>query len=330
VAAISSDLRRTVPAMDDRMDAIARRQHGLITRRQALELGLSDHAIQHRLRIGTWLRVARGVYRFAGVPPTSVMELLAGLLSIGGSAAACRSSAAALFGLPGFSIRPFHALVPIDAQSRVPGIRVHRTKCFDLGMTTTVDGVPVTTIRRTLFDLCGTVSFGRAERAVDHALSRRLVAPSELGEVFDRLARRGRPGSAGMRAILEDRGIVDGPGPESELERRFLALCRSADLPMPELQVDVGSDGAWIARVDCLFRATCVVVELDGATFHTSLSDRRADAVRDAALERAGFSVLRFTWNEVVGHPADVLERLAAALDLRVDPNFVHLPRLQP
>lgn len=309
--------------MDERMDAIARRQHGLITRRQATELGLTRHAVQHRLDAGIWNPVGRGVYRLAGVPRTDRSELLALLLAADCGAVAARTTAAALLGLPGFSIRPFHALVPIASQRRIPGITVHRSKRLDTSPATVVDGIPTTSILRTLFDLCGCVPFARAERAVDHALSRRLVAPSELGAVFVRLARRGRLGSAGMRAILEDRGVVDGPLAESELERRFLALCRDAGVPEPELQVDLGSSDGWIGRVDCLFRSERVVVELDGATFHSSLSDRRDDAARDAALGRSGFAVLRFTWNDVVGHPIDVVARLTTALDGRRGSNFV-------
>lgn len=309
--------------MDERMDAIARRQHGLITRRQATEIGFTVDAIKHRLRGGMWTTAARGVYRFRGAPVTDRSELLAMLLAADCGAVAARTTAAALLGLPGFTIRPFHALVAIASQRRIPGITVHRSKRFDASMATVVDGIPTTSIRRTLFDLCGCVPFARAERAVDHALSRRLVAPSELGAVFARLARRGRLGSAGMRAILEDRGAVDGPRAESELERRFLVLCRDARLPEPELQVELGTSDGWIGRVDCLFRSEHLVVELDGATFHSSLSDRRDDAARDAALARAGFAVLRFTWNEVVGHPIDVVARLATALDGRRGSNFV-------
>ena len=304
------------------MDAIARRQHGLVTRRQASELGLTRHAIRHRIDTGMWIPVARGVYRLAGVPPTDRMHLLGSLMAAGSDAIAARTTAAALLGLPGFSLRPFHALVPIDGQRRVPGITVHRSKRLDGSMRTVVDGIPTTTILRTLFDLCGCLRFERAERAIDHALARRLVAPSELGAVFDRLARRGRLGSAGMRAILEDRGVSDEPGPESELERRFLALCGAAGVPIPEVQVDVGGEG-WVARVDCLFRHERLVVELDGAVHHTELSDRRADARRDADLKRAGFAVIRFTWNDVVGHPVDVIARLAGALDARRSSNFV-------
>lgn len=309
------------------MDAIARRQHGLITRRQAKDLGMSDHAIAHRVASGSWRRVARGVYRFAGVPVTERADLLARVLSVGGGAVACRTTAAALFGLPGFTLAPFHALVPIDAQSRVPGIRVHRTKRLGQTSVTSMDGIPVTSIRRTLFDLCGCVRFERAERAVDHALARRLVTPSDLGEVFAVLARRGRLGTAGMRALLDERGVLEVAMAESELERRFLRLCTDAGLPRPELQVDLGSAEGWIGRVDCLFREARLVVELDGAVHHSTLVDRRADAARDARLRSAGFRALRFTWNDVVGHPYDVVVRLADHLSRLPAPNSVHFER---
>src|SRR5690606_18651631 len=100
--------------------------------------------------------------------------------------------------------------------------------------------------------------------------------------------------------------------PESELERRFLALVRNHGLPEPERQVDLGDD-EWIGRVDFLFRGARIVVEVDGAEFHDGLLDRRRDEKRDARLAAAGWYVLRFRWSDVVDRP----NRVAQAIRFR-------------
>jgi hypothetical protein len=309
-----SEVRRTFGSVVDSMEAVARRQHGLITRRQALDAHLTHSAIRHLVRCGRWQQVAYGVYRLEGAPETDRQRLLAGILGCRGPAFACRTTAASLHGIPGFRIPPFHVLLPIGRTTTLPIVTLHRSGRLDPAAQAIIDGVPTTSITRTLFDLFGTVSFPRAERALDTALARRLVSPPELGAVFAAVARRGRLGSAGMRAFLEARGCLAESGPESELERRFSQMLARAGIPAPELQVDLGASDGWIGRVDAYFRPTRVVVELDGAEHHSSLVDRRNDAARDRALTDAGFRVVRFTWTDVVGHPDDTAHRLRAVL----------------
>lgn len=296
--------------MVDSMEAVARRQHGLITLAQARMNGLSEAAVRNLLRSGRWRRVRRGVFRLEGAPATPRSELLAGILASPTTLRACRTTAAALHGLPGFDERPFHVVAPIEAAGSAPALCVHRTKRFVDHEFCVVDAIPTTAVARTLFDLCGCVSFARAERAIDTALVRRLVRADELVAVFEHTHRRGRLGSAGLRAFLEARGHLLGADLESELERRFIALVERSGLPLPDLQVDLGIADGWVGRVDAYFRSSRLIVELDGAEHHRSLVDRRRDAARDAMLEMEGFRVVRLTWNDVVGHPGEVIRRL--------------------
>ncbi len=245
---------------------------------------------------------------------TSRAEMLAFIISIDSEVFACRSSAAALHGLPGFTVKPFHALVAGDLHLRSSRIKIHRSSRFCPANYVVIDAIPTTDIARTLFDLAGCQPLGRAERAVDFALARGLIEVDALGEVFKRLARRGRLGSATMRLLLEERGACGYVAPESELERRFLAIIKRFDLPTPEVQVSLGGAQNFIGRVDVYFRDAKLVIELDGAAFHGGLLDRKADAERDACLSAAGFRVARFTWNDVVGHPGYVADRLKGLL----------------
>ena len=308
--------------MVDSMEAVAGRQHGLIARHQAITAGLTPSAIRHLVTSHRWCPVAHGVYRLEGAPLTPRAEILALLMSIDGEVFACRSSAAALHGLPGFTVKPFHALVAGDLHLRSGRIRIHRSSRFSPANYVVIDSIPTTDIARTLFDLAGCLPLGRAERCVDAALSRGLVSTDELASVFVRLARRGRLGSASMRILLEERGASGYVAPESELERRFLAIIKRFNLPTPELQVSLGGALNFIGRVDAYFREAQLVIELDGAAFHGGLVDRKADARRDAGLTSAGFRVARFTWNDVVGHPGYVADRLKGLLASSKTPAF--------
>ncbi len=168
-----------------------------------------------------------------------------------------------------------------------------------------VDGIPCTTVARTLFDLCGDVNAARSERALDTAIARKLVTRAQLWRVLIDLAEHGRKGTVLFRTLLEERG-PEYVAPESELESRFVELTRRYGLAEPERQVDLGDADGCIGRVDFLFRGARLVVEVDGAEFHDGLVDRRRDEARDARLTAVGWRVLRFRWADVVDRPAAV------------------------
>jgi hypothetical protein len=169
-------------------------------------------------------------------------------------------------------------------------------------------------VARTLFDLCGDreVRPGRTARALDTALARRLVTMPALWRVLDELAERGRRGTVWMRTLLMERGHRYVP-PESELEARFIALVHRYGLPVPERQVDLGDSDQWIGRVDFVWRAARLIVEVDGAEFHDGLLDRQHDAERDERLAATGWTVLRLRWADVVDSP----DQVAATLRVR-------------
>jgi hypothetical protein len=184
-------------------------------------------------------------------------------------------------------------------------VRLEETLELPEHHTEIVDGIPCTTVARTLFDLCGDVHAQRAERALDTALARKLVTRAQLWRVLIDLAEHGRKGTVLFRTLLEER-TPDYVAPESELESRFIELSKRAGLCEPERQVDLGDEDGWIGRVDFLFRGTRLIVEVDGAEFHDGLVDRRRDEARDGRLTAAGWTVLRFRWDDVVNRPAAV------------------------
>lgn len=295
----------------DAVTARTSRQHGLITRRQAEADGMTRAAIRHRLRKGTWIDCGNGVYRVAGTPETARSRLLEHVLRAGPDAVASHRSAAALLGIPGFDVGALEVTVPEDGPRR-RDTAIHESDSLPPHHRRVIDGIPSTSLARTLFDLCGMFGLrrmARAARAVDNALARRLVTKAALWRILDELKVQGRAGSTVLRLLLLERGGRTAV-PESELERRFRAVVNAAGLPEPDLQVDVGDMDHWIGRVDFLFRATRVIAEVDGRLGHTEYLDQRADERRDEELADAGFKVVRFTWHDVTVEPEKVIATL--------------------
>jgi very-short-patch-repair endonuclease len=299
--------------VDMRMEALAQRQHGVISHAQARALGLTAAQVRSRRTSGRWEDVSLGVYRLVGSTPTSRQGAMAAVLGGGDAARASHTTASALYVLPGYSIEPIVISVPRRRRS-LPGVRIEQSLCLPAHHLRIVDGIPCTSVARTLFDLCGDVHAKRAERTLDTALARGLVTLPALWRVLDDLAKQGRSGVCLLRALLMERGSRHVP-PESELEARFLELVDAHSLPQPARQVDLGNADQWIGRVDFVWRDVMLVVEVDGAMYHDGLLDRRRDEDRTAELEAIGWTVLRFRWNDVVLDPQSVVKQVRAHLD---------------
>lgn len=284
------------------MMEIVESQHGVLARWQARSAGVSRAVVASQVRRGVLEALSPRVLRLVGAPRTARQHQMAGVLDAGPGAVASHSTAATLWGIPGFGGRhPEVSRLRGTTRRPVTLASVHEPRLLPCAHVSVVDAIPVTTPERTLCDLAACVRLARLERAADSALAARVADLSRLWLTFDDLAATGRPGRARMGRVLGDRP----PGytaPESELEARFMALVAGAGLEQPHRQVEVGG-ADWVGRVDFLFRHSQLVVEVDGQLAHSSLLDRQADARRDAALRAAGFDVLRFGWADVVLHP---------------------------
>lgn len=288
-------------SMDERLMAIAERQHGVFTQDQAVALGFQRSAIRHRLRCGRWLAAGVGVYRLPGAPRTWHQRLLAVALAAGPNAAASHRSAAALLSIPGFSRDILEVTTPRTRRHRATerAAIVHRWRPFPDHHLTVIDGITTTRVARTLVDLAGVVHPKRIERAVDNCLAAKTASFHELRGTFHELASRGRAGVACMRQILEDRGPLYIPT-ASDYEREFLEMLEAAGLPVPVRQLDVGDELAWIGRVDFAYPREKIIIEVDSERFHGAKLDREADARRDRRLIAAGWRVVRVTEEDLL------------------------------
>jgi very-short-patch-repair endonuclease len=293
--------RQTFP--DHRIAALAEDQHGLVTAAQLRLAGVSSSSISRRLEAGRLHRIHRGVYAVGHCAPNPDARLHAAVLAVGGDAVLSHVSAAGLWGLLRAALldasRPTDVTTTRNLGQR-RGIRVHRTPTLPRRDTTRQRGIPVTTPARTLVDLAGVAPASWLRRAVREAEVLRLVDIAQLGA-----ATAGRRGAARLREL-----VSDGPAPtRSELEDRTLDLMRRHGLPRPLVNATVRAGGR-VYEVDFLFQEHRLIVEADGERYHGTALARRADAARQAALEAAGYRVVRLTWQQVTREGAQTAARL--------------------
>ncbi len=276
-------------SVDHLMRVLAEQQHGLVSRDQLRPRGVNRQCVEKRLRSPDWAAISRRVLRLVGVPGTDEQRAMAAVLDAGEQAVLSHHSAAALWGLPGFRLRPLHASRSRSATKRPTALAtVHHPVFLPPHHLASRRGIPVTTLVRTVFDVAGAVHPGLAEQAFHAALRLGLSWAAVEGHLGE-LGERGRDGISVMRQLVADhRGKA---ALESGLEGRFLAALRSAGLPEPRRQVDVG-DRTWIARVDFLYDDVRLVLEVNGNWSHTAEPDVRRDQHRTARLVAAGYTVL--------------------------------------
>jgi very-short-patch-repair endonuclease len=210
-------------------------------------------------------------------------------------------SAADLWGLLSTARAPVEVTVAgRTGRAKRPGIDLHCSRWLDPEDVTEVQGIPTTTVARTLVDLCAVVRDRKVEKALDQARVLRLLEP---GALEDAIARAHGRRTRALRRLLADEQRT-AAFTRSELEERFLALVRRGGLPEPEVNARLHG-----YEVDFLWRQQGRVIELDGYAFHSAQSAFERDRRKDIDLELAGFPVTRFTRKQVVFEAGDTLQR---------------------
>jgi very-short-patch-repair endonuclease len=186
-------------------------------------------------------------------------------------------------------------------RRRRDGIVLHRPRVLDEEDRAAVDGIPVTSVARTLVDVAGVLDLPRLERALDSAERARTLDLAAVDHALDRL-----PRAKGRRRLIHliERFRPEAAFTRSEAERRFLALCRRHVLPPPQANL-------WIAghEIDFYWPDAGLAVEIDGREYHSGASAFHADRRRDRALLAVGIETARVTWEDL-REPARLAEEL--------------------
>jgi very-short-patch-repair endonuclease len=287
--------------------ALVERQHGVVSRAQLLELGVSGKAIAHRLRNGRLHRVIRGVYAVGRPELTRHGRWMAAVLACGPGAVLSHGSAAALWQIRPEWRREIEITVPRGSRRTHSGIRVRRRNLAP-GDITTVQGIPVTTPVRTLVDVAGFLSRDPLEAAINEADKLDLVNPVKLREALDGMPHQ--PGAPHLRKTLDRRTFVMS---DSTLERYFRPIARRAGLRGLLTQQRVNG-----FKVDFYSPELGIVVETDGLRYHRTPAEQARDHIRDQTHAAAGLIPLRFTHEQVRYDPGYVERTLAAVAARRL------------
>jgi very-short-patch-repair endonuclease/predicted transcriptional regulator of viral defense system len=287
---------------------LAGRQHGVVARRQLVELGVREDAIDARLRRKRLHRLHLGVYAVGHDVVSREGRWMAAVLACGPGAVLSHRSAAALWGIRPPSRGRTEVTVPTKSDSR-GGIWRHSAS-LPADEVTVRDGIPVTTVPRTIFDLAATEPVTTVESALRESEYLRLHDRLSLPDFLERYP--GRRGSRKVRSCLARRGEASGRT-RSPLEERFLPFLRRHGLPIPQLNAWVQAGGRSF-QVDCLWENRKQIVELDGYQAHGTKAAFRNDRARDRTLRVAGYSVTRISWNQLKDEPAAIAADLRALL----------------
>jgi very-short-patch-repair endonuclease len=296
----------TDQTLADRAWALAAKQHGVVARRQLLELGLSAQSIQHRLARGRLHKIDRGVYAVGRPALDREGRWMAAVLACGPGAVLSHGSAAALWGI-GPSPAGVEVTIPVASPRRRHGVRVHRRPNLLAAHATVRNAIPVTKPVRTAIDLAVRSGPAQLERMINEADRIGLFSPEELLAALDDY-----PGVRGVGPVRSILGARAFRLTDSELERRFLRIVEKARLPYPLTQQHVSG-----FRVDFFWPDLGLVIETDGLTYHRTPSQQARDHLRDQAHLAAGLTPLRFTHAQVryeCGYVSETLVSLVSRL----------------
>jgi hypothetical protein len=291
------------------LSAVFATQHGLITRVQADHHGLTRRMVVRRVAAGLLDEPAPGVLRLSGATPSWEQRVMAVTLSSGGQAVASHRCAAALHGMDGFDRSILEVSVTRPWRLRREGTVVHQTQALEQQDVTTVAGIPVTGVARTLADLGSVVDRARVERALDD-VRRRGVSLRWIQVTAERLHRPGQAGTRVLLALLE--AVRTEPAVRGSWFERLVEDClRSPELPPLVRQHRVlDGRGRLVGILDLAFPSLRLGVEAHSRRFHFGRLPELADEDRDHHLARCGWEVLYVGW-QATKRPADLLALVA-------------------
>ena len=266
---------------------LASTQYGVVTSSQLAAMGFSSSAISRMVASGRLIRLHRGVYAVGHSRLVARGRWLAATLACGGEAVLSHREGAALLGLRSSERSRVDVTVPGRSRCGQRGIEVHVVRALNAAEVTEVDGLRVTTVARTLLDLCDVVPAPQVRRAFEQA--------ERMGELDYRALRLVAERAHGRHAlkvflplIAEDhRGAARA---KSDLEARFLDFVRDHGLPAPAANAIVGG-----YEVDVHWPGTKLIVELDSWAFHRSKRSFYSDRAKWLDLRARGFDVLTVT-----------------------------------
>lgn len=309
-----------------RLVELSSRQFGVITHRDLALTGVSWKWLRGRLSTREWSRVHRGVFRLGYSPPSREEREMAALRAAGDNAVLSHTSAARKLGLDVPKEELLHLTVPASRQVKVRGAKVWRSRTLSCAEVTTRGGFRLTSLPRTMIDLAAVLDDGWLRAALDSAIRQDR---SHLTRIWRLLLRwgPGRRGAGRLRSLVEEyrRGAEV---PDSALEAFALRLARATG-QMPKVHYEVRDRGRFVAEVDLAWPQLRLGIELDGWAYHATRQNFVKDRARDRALFQLGWSVLCYTWGDVMHDHDSFIEELAQIFEAQARTKGVRVLQLR-
>lgn len=294
---------RTGSVRDAKTLDLAARQGGIVLRAQALEVGHTPASIRHRLEFGGWTNPYRGVYRV--LPPGDEVQQLTAAIHALPDAVVSHESAARLLGVGNVPATEATVTVHASTTHRFEEVRVRRAVAGVADAhRVSIDGLPTTTVPRTLIDLAADLHPPVWEELAGECVVSGRTSLVEMRRVASAVCKQGKPGSALINDFL-----ADAEASRSRLERKVAVLLAPLG-PIAQYPAPWNPD----LRLDFAFPEAKVAVEVDGYRFHANRKRFDADRQRDRDALRAGWQIIRVTWTDVRERPEEILATILACI----------------
>ncbi len=289
---------------DEAIGELAGRQHGVVSLQQLRELGLSRHRIEARVEAKRLYRLHRGVYAVGHEALTPKSHFIAAVYACGPGSLLSHRAAGALQGLLD-ATAVIEVTAPRGCKPK-PGIVIHRSRHVHPDDRAQIDGIPTTSVARTLVDLADVLNERQLTRAVRQAELLKVFDLRAIEATIERLP--GRKGRHRLKRVL----VAYQPEPHllrSKAEQRIKQLCERHHLPQPQFNADVNG-----YEVDAYWPQAKLALEFDGAETHQTRFAFHEDRRRDRALAAEGVQTVRVTWLDL---DARLMEQVRKILSRR-------------
>lgn len=300
---------------DELVIAHMRDNGGVLTRSEALALGMPSSTLQEWVNIGHLTLVGRGVYVLPGVLDAEPTLLRAATARL--DAVVSHESAARLHGIDGLDPSRITVSVPVRRSNRFPGVIVHQLTDLIPEHTRPMFQMSATNPTRTIIDLAAVLPPKLLAQCLDQAVRMKLTTYERVAEMVESLARKGKPGITKLRRILAvrlGRQYVS----DSVMETRIFEFIVDGGLPLPTTQFHAPWLKEVSGRIDLAYVPQEVLIEADSLRFHGTPEAFQADRTRDNLSQLSGWIFLRYTWDDITKRPDMIVYQIREALSIRV------------
>lgn len=287
---------------------------GVITRTEALALGMPGTTLRRWVDRGQLVSAGTGVYVLPGVLEQERTLLRAATRAL--DAVVSHESAARLHGVDLLDPSRITVTVPVRRSNRFSEVIVHQITDLTIDETTRILGLTVTDPTRTIVDLAAVLPPKLLAACMDQAVRMKLTTYERVADRLEFHARKGKRGVKNLRGALAAR-LGSNFVSDSTLETWLLKILEDFGLPLPVTQFRPDWLRHMNGRVDMAYVEEEIAIEGDSRRYHGTPEAFQIDRTRDNLAQLSGWILLRFTWEDITKRPAYVADTVAGALSLR-------------